>query len=324
MSIQTHIDLPTHPSRKVPRIGLGVMPLSIAGRPDRASALAVIRRAVEEGVRVIDTADAYALDDSETGYGERLVADALREMGMSVDGEGDGDADDGTPLVATKGGMRRPDGRWARAGHPEQLREACHASLRALDAEAIPLYQLHNSDPDVPFEDSVGALAGLREEGKIRLIGISNVSVEQIRRARVVTPIASVQNAMRVWDPGYRKSPVVTECEDNGLVLLAHSPFGGAERAPRLGEHDRLSDVARSLDLTPHEAALHWLLATSPCVVPIPGTTRPERIESWLRALNADVGSADRRRVVRALRSLPGHRGPVRRVLGGIKRLLGM
>lgn len=320
MSIQTDIDLPTRPPRTVPRIGLGVMPLSIAGRPDRASAMAVIRHAVEEGIRVIDTADAYALDDSDTGYGERLVAEALREMGMSVDG----DADEGTPLVATKNGMRRPDGRWTRAGHPEQLREACHASLRALDVEAIPLHQLHTPDPDVPFEESVGALARLREEGKIRLIGISNVSVEQIRRARVVTSIASVQNAMPVWDPGYRKSPVITECEDHGLILLAHSPFGGAERAPRLGQDDGLSQVARSLDLTPHEAALHWLLASSPCVVPIPGATRPERIESWLRALNANLGVADRRRVVRALRSLPGHRGPVRRIVSGIKRLLGL
>lgn len=320
MSIPTHIDLPTRPPRTVPRIGLGLMPLSIAGRPDRASALGVIRRAVEEGVRVIDTADAYALDDSETGYGERLVADALREMGMSVGG----DADEGTPLVATKGGMRRPGGRWLRAGRPEQLREACHASLRALDTEAIPLYQLHFPDPDVPLEESVGALARLREEGKIRLIGISNVSVEEVRRARVVTGIASVQNAMPVWDPGYRKSPVISECEGHGLVLLAHSPFGGAERAPRLGGDDRLTRVARSLGLTPHEAALHWLVASSPCVVPIPGTTRPERIGSWLQALNAEVGPADRRRVVRALRSLPGNRGLVRRVVGGIKRRLGL
>lgn len=320
MSIQTDIDLPTRPPRTIPRIGLGVMPLSIAGRPDRASALAVVRRAVEEGIRLIDTADAYALVDSETGYGERLVADALREMGMSVDG----DPDQGTPLVATKSGMRRPGGRWTRAGHPKQLREACHASLRALDTEAIPLHQLHAPDPDVPFEESVGALARLREEGKIRLIGISNVSVEQIRRARVVTPIASVQNAMPVWDPGYRKSPVVTECEDQGLILLAHSPFGGSDRASGLAQDDRLTGVARSLGLTPHEAGLHWLIASSPCIVPIPGTTRPERIGSWMRALNADVGRSGRRRVVRALRSLPGNRGLARRVLGRVKRLLGV
>lgn len=320
VSIPRHIDLPTQPPHAVPRIGMGVMPLAIAGRPARASALAVVRRAVEEGIGVIDTADAYALDDSETGYGERLVADALSEMGLSVGG----DADAGTPLVATKGGMRRPDGRWVRAGRPEQLREACHASLRALETEAVPLYQLHFPDPAVPFEESVGALARLREEGKIRLIGISNVSVEEVRRARVVTPIASVQNALPVWDPGYRKSPVVTECEDQGLVLLAHSPFGGAERAPGLGEDGGLGEVAGSLGLTPHEAALHWLIASSPCVVPIPGTTRPERVGSWMRALNADVGAVDRQRVARALRALPGHQGPVRRVLGAIRRVLGV
>lgn len=316
MSMSIHTSLPGQPAWSVLRVGLGTMPLCLPGRPDRAAAKAVVRSAVEAGLGLIDTADAYGRDDGERGYGEALVREALGEMGMSVSVS----PLDGGPMVATKGGMKRPGGRWAHAGRPEDLREACHGSLRALGTDTIPLYQLHAPDPAVPIEESVGALHRLREEGKIALVGLSNVTEDELARAATVTPVATVQNRLAVWEPGYRKPPMVRACEEGGMTFIAHSPFGGEERAAGLVTHAPLAQAARALGLTPHEAALHWLLSMSPSVVAVPGTTRDGRAQGWLRALHADSAASQRRRIRRALRGLPGNRGLTRRLL---HRLLG-
>src|ERR687892_812021 len=188
----------------VPAVGYGGMHLSLEDRPPERQGLEVIRAALEAGVRLIDTADVYCLDDADIGHNERLVAEALR--GWS----GDRDA----VLVATKGGLTRPGGRWERDGRPEHLRAACERSLRALGVERIGLYQLHAPDPAVPFEESVGALADLRGEGKVRWVGLSNVSVAQIRAAEAITPVASVQNRLNPYFREALESRVVQYCAE--------------------------------------------------------------------------------------------------------------
>ncbi|MEX2467691.1 MAG: aldo/keto reductase [Gemmatimonadota bacterium] len=305
--------------RSILRIGLGAMPLSLAGRPDRDDARALIRHAVEGGVDLIDSADAYALDDPDMGHNERLIGGVLREMGFDP---GAGLDEDG-PVVATKGGRTRPDGRWAIDGRPEHLRAACHASLKALETERIALYQLHTPDPEVPFSDSVGALARLREEGKIGLVGLSNVSPAQIGEARAIVPIASVQNALSAWDTGFRRPPVVTRCAENGIVFMAYAPLGGSGRAAALADVPALAALGDGLGATPQELALAWLLDLDPVVVPIPGATRTRSVDSSLRALDLDLDEDAVRRLHKALRRMPGRRGILSRIISKVGLLLG-
>lgn len=306
-------------NRSVRRMGLGAMHLSLADRPDRGDAMKLIRHAVEAGVELIDTADAYALDDDDIGHNERLVGDALREMGTDP-GAG---LDDGVPVVATKGGRTRPQGRWAIDGSPAHLRAACHASLKALGVERIPLYQLHTPDPRIPFSESVGAVARLREEGKVGLVGLSNVSAAQIDEALAIGPVASVQNALSAWDTGFRRPPVVTRCAEAGILFMAHSPLGGSRRAAALAGAPELAALARALDATPQELALAWLLELDPVVVPIPGTTRASSVDSAMRALRIDLDDDAVRRLDQALRRMPGRPGIARRVVSKVRRLFG-
>lgn len=296
------------------RVGLGAMPLSLKGRPPRSDAISVIRAGVESGVNLIDTADSYALDQTEIGHSERLIAEALSDLGTGVD--------DRTVIVATKGGRTRDGGEWGLNGDPDHLRAACHASLEALRVDCIPLYQLHAPDPRVPFSDSVGALARLREEGKIEVVGLSNVTVPQIEEARAITPIGSVQNALSVWDVGYTTPKVIRYCQTHGILFLAYSPFGGADRAAGLSQSPALSSLAEGMDVTPHQLALAWLLSISPVVLPIPGSTRAERVQSNAAAAHLALDSQARRRVRAALRTLPGHRGLMSRVAGRLGRLV--
>jgi len=300
------MDLPRIPlpgtSRSLTRIGLGTMHLSLPGRPDRSRAKAVLRAAVEAGIGLIDTADAYSLDDGEHGHNESLVAEALREMGLRLDAP---DA----PVVATKGGRSRPAGDWALDARPERLREACHDSLRRMGVDRLPLHQLHQPDPAVPFAEQVGALARLREEGKVEAVGLSNVSADQIREAQELVPVASVQNAVSPWSVDRRKSEVVRCCEDEGRPLLAYSPLGGRDRATGLADSPGLQRVAASLGATPQEVVLAWLLLRSPVLVPIPGATRPATARSSARAGTVELTSSDTDAVLEALRTLPGRPG---------------
>jgi aryl-alcohol dehydrogenase-like predicted oxidoreductase len=280
------------------------MLLSLPGRPDRDAARALLRHAVEQGVNLIDTADAYALDDDDTGHNERLIAEVLRGMGIDP-GAG---LEEDVPIVATKGGRTRPGGQWAIDGRPEHLRSACHASLKALGVERIALYQLHTPDPDVPFAESVGAIARLREEGKVGLVGLSNVTRAQLDEALSIVPVASVQNSLSVWNAGLRRPPVVARCAEAGILFMAHSPLGGRGTAGALSDARALSELAASLHTTPQELALAWLLDLDPVVVPIPGATRTSSVDSGLRALRLSLDDDAARRLRRALRGLPGQR----------------
>jgi aryl-alcohol dehydrogenase-like predicted oxidoreductase len=248
-------------------IGLGAMPLSLAGRPDEARSIRTIHAALDAGVTLIDTADAYCLGGSEVGHNERLVAKAL--------GAWPGDHD--RVLVATKGGHTRPGREWGLDGRPEYLRQACEASLRALGVEAVGLYQLHRPDPNVPLAESVGALAELKAAGKVRMVGLSNVSVDQIRLARQIVEVASVQNE---FSPRFRRSEgELAWCAAQRIAFLPWSPLGGIGRGRDLGgRHRAFAEVADRHGVSAQQVALAWELAKAPVVIPIPGATRPETI----------------------------------------------
>jgi aryl-alcohol dehydrogenase-like predicted oxidoreductase len=262
----------TMPTRRlgglqVSAIGLGEMPMSLAGRPDEARSVRTIHAALDAGVTLIDTADAYCIDESEVGHGERLVAKALAAW--------PGDRD--RVLVATKGGHTREGGEWGLDGRPEHLRRACEASLRALGVEAIGLYQFHRPDPKVPFAESVGAMAELKEAGKARLVGLSNVSVDQIRQARQLVQVASVQNE---FSPHFRRSEgELAFCAAERIAFLPWSPLGGIGRGGDLGgRHRAFAEVAEAHGVSAQQVALAWQLAKAPVVIPIPGSSRPETI----------------------------------------------
>lgn len=268
------------PTRKiggtaVSAVGLGAMLLSLSGRPDERQAVRTIHAALDAGVTLIDTADAYCMDGPEMGHNERLIAQAVRSW------RGDPDA----VVIATKGGhYRSRDGAWLVNGRPEYLRRACEASLAALGFDTITLYQHHRPDPGVAYEDSIGALKGLQEEGKVRFIGIGNASVAQIRQAMSIVELASVQNE---FSPAFRTSaPEIELCAQKGIAFLAWGPLGGMSAAGTLGErHPAFEQVARSHGVSPQQVCLAWELARAPVVIPIPGSRKPETILDSLGAV---------------------------------------
>jgi aryl-alcohol dehydrogenase-like predicted oxidoreductase len=254
---------------EVSAIGLGGMPMSIEGRPDEARSLATIHAALDAGVTLIDTADAYHQFADEVGHNETLIAKALASHDRGAD-----------VLVATKGGHLRPgDGSWTLDGSPEYLKEACEASLRRLGVEAIGLYQFHRPDPRVPYADSVGAIRELLDEGKIRMAGISNANPEQIRLSNEILDgrLVSVQNQ---FSPAFRSSePELDLCDELGIAFLPWSPLGGIARAGELGSaYAPFARIAERHGVSPQRVCLAWMLAKSPVVVPIPGASRPGTI----------------------------------------------
>jgi aryl-alcohol dehydrogenase-like predicted oxidoreductase len=269
-------DVPVHP------IGLGEMPLSVDGRPeDEDRARRTVHAALDAGVRLIDTADAYSLGADDFGHGEELTRRTLEAWS--------GDASE--VLVATKGGHTRgPDGGWDLDGRPEYLRQACEASLRRLGVEAIGLYQFHRPDPAVPYAESVGALRDLLDEGKIRHAGISNADPDQIREANEVLGgrLASVQNE---FSPRFRSSERELDlCAELGIAFLPWSPLGGISRAAGLGgEFAAFAQVADARGVSPQRVALAWMLAKAPVVVPIPGSSRPETITDSVAAAELEL-----------------------------------
>ena len=266
---------------KVSALGLGGMPMSIEGRPDESRSIVTIHAAIDAGVTLIDTADAYHIGADEVGHNETLIARALASYG----------ADSAHVLVATKGGHLRPgDGSWTRNGSPEYLRRACEASLRRLNVDAIGLYQFHRPDPRIPYEESIGAIADLLDEGKIQMAGISNADPAQIRLAREVLGgrLASVQNQ---FSPAFRSSePELELCDELGIAFLPWSPLGGIKNASELGDRYRaFAAVAQEVDATPHQVCLAWMLAKSPVIIPIPGSSRPETIRASVEAVDLSL-----------------------------------
>jgi aryl-alcohol dehydrogenase-like predicted oxidoreductase len=266
---------------EVSLIGLGGMPLSIAGRPDAATAHAVLLASLEAGVTLIDTADVYCLDDSEIGHNERLIAGALRAWSGRRE----------QVLVATKGGLTRPRGAWERDASPRHLRLACERSLRALGVEQLALYQLHAPDPAVRFEESVGALADLRREGKIRWIGLSNVSLAQLRVAETIGPIATVQNRL---SPFFREAVaggLVAYCGERKIGFLAYSPVGGGRLNRRVPDHPVLRELSGKLGRSPHAIVTAWVVAQGATVIAIPGARSVAHAQDAAQAADLTLGA---------------------------------
>ncbi len=256
--------------RQIGAIGLGGMPMSIEGRPDRDRSIATVHAALDAGVTLIDTADAYHRDPGEVGHNEELIAEALSSYGRGVQ----------DVLVATKGGHLRPgDGSWTLNGRPEYLKDAAKASAKRLGVDAIGLYQFHRPDPSVPYAESVGAIRDLLDEGVIAMAGISNASVAQIDEANDVLGgrLVSVQNQ---FSPAFRSSLAeLQHCAEKGIAFLPWSPLGGIANAGELGErHEAFRTVADARGVSPYQVTLAWELALAPVVVPIPGASRPASI----------------------------------------------
>jgi pyridoxine 4-dehydrogenase len=253
--------------RTVRRLGFGAMRITGPGiwgpPPNHDGAIAVLRRAVELGVNLIDTADSYGPHVSE-----ELIAEALHPYPADL-------------LIATKGGLIRtgPGRGWPADGRPEHLRDACEGSLRRLRLETIELYQEHRPDPEVPYEESIGALKELQDEGKIRHIGISNVTVDQLEAARRIVEVVSVQNRFNVTDR--HSQDVLDRCEQLGIVFFPWAPVAAGELASPGGPVDQ---IAEHHEASPGQVSLAWLLARSPVIVPIPGTSSVEHLEQNLGA----------------------------------------
>jgi aryl-alcohol dehydrogenase-like predicted oxidoreductase len=259
---------------EVHRLGFGAMRITgqgIWGPPDDPEeAKRLLRRVVELGIDLIDTADSYGPEVSEL-----LIAEALHPYPDGL-------------VIATKGGLRRSGpGQWPRDARPERLKECCEASLRRLKLDRIDLYQLHSPDPKVPYGDSVGALRELQDEGKIRHVGISNVSLEQLAEARAIVEVVTVQNRYNLEDR--RSEDVLEACEREQIGFLPWFPLATGRLAEPGGPLDR---IARERDATPAQIALSWLLARWPVMLPIPGTAQIEHLEENLAATRIEL-SAD-------------------------------
>jgi pyridoxine 4-dehydrogenase len=256
---------------RITRLGFGAMRITgdgVWGEPaNRAEAVRVLRRAVELGINFIDTADSYG-----PGVSEEIIAEALHPYPAGL-------------VIATKGGFDRPGpGKWVENGKPEHLRSACEDSLRRLRLDRIDLYQLHRIDPKVPAEDQLGALKNLQAEGKIKHIGLSEVSVKQIQHARTIVPIVSVQNRYSITDRGSEE--VLEYCGKEKMGFIPWFPLAAGRVS---GANSPLSRVAASLRATPSQLALAWLLARSPVMLPIPGTSKVEHLEENVAAVNLKI-----------------------------------
>jgi pyridoxine 4-dehydrogenase len=256
---------------EVCRMGYGAMRITgagIFGEPqDREASKAVLHRAIELGVNFIDTAESYGPEVSE-----RLIAEALHPYPEGL-------------VIATKGGLpRTDDGGWSPDGRPEHLRESCAGSLRRLRLDRIDVYQLHRVDPNVPLEESVGALAQLRAEGKVRHVGLSNVSEGQLDRARKIVPIVSIQNRYSVAERD--DDALVDRCEHDGLAYIPWYPLAAGRVAENSGPWER---VARARGATPAQVWLTWLLHRSPAMLPIPGTNSIEHLEENVAAAGLEL-----------------------------------
>jgi pyridoxine 4-dehydrogenase len=258
---------------RVTRLGFGAMRITgdgIWGEPtDRTEAVRVLRRAVELGINFIDTADSYG-----PGVSEEIIAEALHPYPAGL-------------VIATKGGFDRPGpNQWVENGKPEHLRSACEGSLRRLRLERIDLYQLHRIDPKVPAEDQLGTLKDLQAQGKIKHIGLSEVNVRQIRHAQTIVPVVSVQNRYSVTDRG--SEDVLEYCEKEKMGFIPWFPLAAGRVS---GSESPISRIAARWKATPSQVALAWLLARSPVILPIPGTSRVEHLEENVAAVGLKIAA---------------------------------
>lgn len=273
---------------KISAIGLGGMPLSLKGRPSEAEAIAVIHRALELGVTLIDTADSYCIDESDKHHNERLIAKALQSYSGNTD----------KIYIATKGGLMRPRGDWTCNGDPNHLRRTIRESFQALGGEKpIPLWQFHAPDENYPVEVSMKAVKEAVDEGYIRFVGVSNFSVEEIKKARSVVEVVSVQNQYNPWHRKPERDGVLEYCEREGLTFFPWSPLGGSSRVRQLSKVPALAELASEKNVSVYQLILAWLRAKSPCIVPIPGASRIQSIEDSVASLELHLSSHEMKKV---------------------------
>lgn len=287
----------------VSALGLGCMPLSNPGMLDeRERAMATIHRALDLGITLLDTSDIYAPSWDAVGHNEALVAEAVRTYGGPADLTG--------LLIATKGGIVRGEGEtWGRDSSPEALRRACEDSLHRLGVDVIDLYQLHRHDPARSYADQVRGMRALKEAGLIRRIGLSNVRLDELEVALELIGgpaddgIVSVQNE---YSPRYRgEADVLDRCTDLGIAFLPWSPLGGADQSHEVGSHyGAFAEVGAEVGASAQETVLAWLLALSPVMIPIPGATRPQTVDSIVQALSIELSAGQ---VERLSATVPAH-----------------
>jgi aryl-alcohol dehydrogenase-like predicted oxidoreductase/predicted kinase len=300
--------------------GMGGMRLSTEPGRDEDRAVAVLQAALEAGVTLLDTADAYCHDETEAGHNERLIRRALSTWRGEV----------ARIRVATKGGLTRPGGEWVPDGRARHLRAACQRSRQALGVETIDLYLLHAPDPRTPLKTSVRALAALQAEGWIREIGLCNVTVRQIEEARSIAAIRAVQVEMSPWQEASFRNGVAEHCIAHGIPLLAHRPLGGVAGCARLDRDPVVREVATRHGATPQEIALAWLLDLSPALVPLPGPTRVETARSLARAYGLQLTDEDRHALdrrfpaSRLLRRSRDERRPAEGASGDVVLVMGL
>jgi aryl-alcohol dehydrogenase-like predicted oxidoreductase len=270
-------------------IGLGAMPMSLRGRPPQSQSIELIHRAIALGITLIDTADSYCQDESDKHHNERLIATALQKSESHI-------------TVATKGGLMRPDGSWTRNGNPKHLRETIRQSYEALGGERpIDVWQYHAPDPNYAIAESLTPAKEAVEQGLIRYVGVSNFSVEQIKQARDVVEIVSVQNQYNPWYRQPEYDGVLEYCEQAGLTFFPWSPLGGSSRVSRLQDISIIDQLAKEKSASVYQIVLAWLMAKSPCIVPIPGASKISSLEDSVRAVDVKLSSEDVERLDRQI-----------------------
>jgi len=274
----------------VSAIALGGMPMSLSSRPPESESLQVIHRALDLGVTFIDTADSYCKDESDKHHNEKLIHKALQTY--------NGDASN--VVVATKGGLMRPNGSWTRNGNPEHLRKTIRESFEALGGEKpIDVWQYHSPDPDYTIEEALKPAKEAVKSGLIRFVGVSNFSVEQIKRSQDVVEIVSVQNQYSPWYRQPEKDGVLKYCEQQQLTFLPWSPFGGSRRHSDLQDIKAIAQLAKQKGVSVYCIVLAWLRSKSPCILPIPGASKVSSIEDSVRAVDVKLSDEEVQRIDR-------------------------
>ena len=278
-------------SLSISAIGLGAMPLSLSGRPSESDAIAVIHRAIDLGVMLIDTADSYCQDETDKHHSERLIRKALQQY----------EGDTSQIIVATKGGLMRPNGSWTRNGNPNHLSQTIEESFKALGAEKpIDLWQYHAPDPNYSIEESLVPVCEAVQAGLIRYVGVSNFSVEQIKQAQAVVEVVSVQNQYNPWQRQPEQDGVLAYCEQEKLTFFPWSPLGGSRRVKELSQINAIVQLAEEKGVSIYCLVLAWLRAKSPCIVPIPGASKPHSIEDSVKAIEVKLSDSEVEQIDRA------------------------
>ncbi len=274
----------------VSAIGLGGMPMSLSDRPSESQSVNVIHRALDLGITIIDTADSYCKDEPDKHHNERLIHKALQSYNGDVN----------NVVVATKGGLMRPNGNWTRNGNPQHLRETIRISFETLGGDKpIDIWQYHAPDPDYTIAESLAPAKEAVEAGMIRFVGVSNFSVAQIKQARDVVDIVSVQNQYNPWYRQPETDGVLEYCENEGLTFLPWSPLGGSRRHASLQDFPVIAQLAKEKGVSVYCIVLAWLRSKSPCILPIPGASKTNSIEDSVRTVNVKLSDDEVQRIDR-------------------------